>query len=79
MKPGLRRGDKSQSELSESRVLRRRFECERQEVTGEWIKFYNVLYDLYATKYPFSLVQQPNLGLGHFHVRLLDHMQFRLL
>jgi hypothetical protein len=79
MKPGLHRGDKTQSELSESRVLRRWFECERQEVTGEWIKLYNELYDLYATKYPFSLAQQPNLGLGHFSFRLLDHIQFRLL
>jgi hypothetical protein len=79
MKPGLHCGDKTQTELSESSVLRRWFECERQEATGEWIKLYNEVYDLYAMKYSFSLVQLPSLGLGLFNFRLLDHTQFRLL
>jgi hypothetical protein len=38
IKPGLHLGDRTQIELSESRVLRRWFECEGQEVTGEWIE-----------------------------------------
>jgi hypothetical protein len=48
------------TELSESRVLRRWFECERQEVTGEWIKLYSELYDLYAMKYHFSWRNSPD-------------------
>jgi hypothetical protein len=79
MKPGLHHGYKTQTELSESRVLRRWFECDRKEMTGESIKLYNELYDLFATKYPFFVMQHPNLGLGHFNFRLLDHIQFRPL
>jgi len=79
MKSGLHHGDRTQTELSEGRVLRRWFECERQEATGEWMKMCNEIYDLYVKEYPFSLVQQPNLGLGHINFRVLEHIKFRPL
>jgi hypothetical protein len=44
--------------VSASRVLRTSLEHERKDVTGEWIKLYNELYNLYIIKYYFSSVVQ---------------------